>query len=44
MFVLLEMSIKIKTIQEEIIAKKKESRSITTLEITDSPQVDLESK
>ncbi len=44
MFELLGMSIKIKTIQEEIIAKKREQNYITTLEITGSPRVGLESK
>ena len=44
MFASLGMSTREKTIQEERIAKKKESNSITTLEITDFLQVDLESK
>ena len=44
MFELSEMSIRKKTIQVEPIAKKKESRLITILVITDSLQVDLESK
>ena len=44
MLELLEMSIKIRTLQEEPIAQKKESRSITTREITGSLRVDLESK
>ena len=44
MFELSEMSIRKKTIQVEPIAKKKESRLITTPETTDSLQVGLESK
>ena len=44
MFASLAMSTRKKTLQVEIIAKKKELRSITTLEIIDSLRVDLESK
>jgi hypothetical protein len=40
----LAMNTKKRIIQEEIIAKKRELRSITTQEITDSLRVDLESK
>ena len=40
----LAMNTKKRIIQEEIIAKKKELRFITTHEITDSLRVDLESK
>ncbi len=44
MFESLVMSIKKRTLQVERIAKKRESRFITILEITGSLQVDLESK
>jgi hypothetical protein len=40
----LGMSIKKRTILAEPIAKKRESKSITTREIRDSLRVDLESK
>ena len=40
----LEMNTKIKTLQEDNIAKKKALRSITILEIIDFLRVDLESK
>ena len=44
MLELLAMSIRIRTLQEEPIARKKESRSITTRETIDSPRAGLENK
>jgi len=44
MLELLATSTKKRTLQVEPIAKRKESNSITTLEITGSHRVDLESK
>jgi hypothetical protein len=44
MLELLAMSARKRTLQEERIVKKKESKFITILEITDSLRVDIETK